>query len=47
MTAHPGHEEHALLAGAKGFISKPFVTTEVLTRVYEMMEGAVMRRHQL
>ena len=38
MTAHPGHKERALQAGAKDFISKPFNAVEVLTRVYNMLE---------
>jgi len=44
MTAHPGHEEHALLAGAKGFVSKPFKALEVLAQVYDMMELSLMER---
>jgi CheY-like chemotaxis protein len=38
MTAHPGHKERALQAGAKDFISKPFDAVEVLTRVYNTLE---------
>ena len=38
MTAHPGHKQRALQAGAKDFISKPFNAVEVLTRVYNMLE---------
>jgi CheY-like chemotaxis protein len=38
MTAHPGHEQRALQAGAKDFISKPFNAVEVLTRVHNMLE---------
>lgn len=38
MTAHPGHKERALQAGAKDFISKPFNAVEVLARVYNMLE---------
>ena len=38
MTAHPGHKQRALQAGAKDFISKPFNAVEVLTRVYNLLE---------
>ena len=38
MTAHPGHKQRALQAGAKDFISKPFNVVEVLTRVYNLLE---------
>ena len=38
MTAHPGHKERALQAGAKDFISKPFNAVEVLTRVHNLLE---------
>jgi CheY-like chemotaxis protein len=38
MTAHPGHRERALQAGAKDFVSKPFNAVEVLTRVWNMLE---------
>lgn len=38
ITAQPGHKLHALEAGAKDFISKPFVLTEVLARVHNMLE---------
>jgi CheY-like chemotaxis protein len=38
MTAHHGHKQRALQAGAKDFISKPFNAVEVLTRVYNMLE---------
>ena len=38
MTAHPGHKQRALQAGARDFISKPFNAVEVLTRVYNMLE---------
>jgi diguanylate cyclase (GGDEF)-like protein/PAS domain S-box-containing protein len=38
ITAEPEHKLRALTAGAKDFISKPFDMTEVLTRVYNMLE---------
>jgi DNA-binding response OmpR family regulator len=38
MTAHPGHKERALQAGAKDFVSKPFNALEVLTRVHNLLE---------
>ncbi len=38
ITAQPDHKLHALQAGAKDFISKPFDLTEVQTRIYNMLE---------
>jgi magnesium transporter len=38
ITAQPDHKLHALEAGAKDFISKPFVLAEVLARVHNMLE---------
>jgi magnesium transporter len=38
ITAQPGHRLHALEAGAKDFISKPFLVAEVLARVHNMLE---------
>ena len=38
ITAEPDHKLHALQAGAKDFISKPFVLAEVLVRVHNMLE---------
>ncbi|MFA6903994.1 MAG: response regulator [Gallionellaceae bacterium] len=38
ITAQPEHKLHALQAGAKDFISKPFIVSEVLARVHNMLE---------
>lgn len=38
ITAQPDHKLHALEAGAKDFISKPFDLTEVQTRIHNMLE---------
>ncbi len=38
ITAQPDHKLHALQAGAKDFISKPFDLTEVQTRIHNMLE---------
>jgi CheY-like chemotaxis protein len=38
MSAHPGNEERALQGGARDFISKPFNTVDLLTRVYNLLE---------
>jgi len=38
ITAQPGHKLRALKSGAKDFISKPFDLSEVLIRVYNMLE---------
>lgn len=38
ITAQPGHKLHALKAGARDFISKPFEIAEVLARVQNMLE---------
>jgi signal transduction histidine kinase len=38
ITAQPGHRLHALEAGAKDFISKPFELADVLARVRNMLE---------
>jgi CheY-like chemotaxis protein len=40
MSADPRHELRALQAGARDFISKPFVLTEVVTRVSRLLETA-------
>src|SRR5664279_368179 len=38
ITAQPNHKLHALKAGAKDFVSKPFELPEVLARVRNMLE---------
>jgi signal transduction histidine kinase len=38
LTAQPEHKLQALKAGAKDFVSKPFDLSEVLMRVYNMLE---------
>jgi CheY-like chemotaxis protein len=38
MSADPRHEVRALQAGARDFISKPFVLTEVVTRVSSLLD---------
>src|SRR3990172_5000865 len=38
ITAEPGHKLHALQAGAKDFVGKPFDLAEVLARVHNMLE---------
>ena len=38
ITAQPGHKLRALQAGAKDFVSKPFDLSEVLMRVYNLLE---------
>ena len=41
LTADPSQMVRALEAGARGFLSKPFVLAEVLLRVREMLEKTV------
>jgi len=43
ITAQPDHKLRALKAGAKDFISKPFDLTEVLIRVYNLLEVRLLR----
>jgi adenylate cyclase len=38
ITAHPDHKLHALQAGARDFISKPFELDEALARIRNMLE---------
>jgi len=38
ITAQPGHKLHALQAGARDFVSKPFDVLEVKTRIHNMLE---------
>jgi len=38
ITAQPGHKLHALQAGARDFVSKPFDVLEVNTRIHNMLE---------
>ena len=38
ITAQPGHEQRALQAGAKDFVSKPYEWAEVLMRVHNLLE---------
>ena len=38
ITAQPGHKLHALQAGARDFVSKPFDLVEVKTRIRNMLE---------
>jgi putative two-component system response regulator len=44
ITAQPNHKLHALKAGAKDFISKPFELAEVLARVQNMLEVRLMHQ---
>jgi CheY-like chemotaxis protein len=39
LTAQPAHKLRALEAGARDFISKPFVLVDVTTRVHTMLEA--------
>jgi DNA-binding response OmpR family regulator len=43
LTADPAQMARALEAGARGFLSKPFVLAEVLLRVHLMLEKTVSR----
>jgi diguanylate cyclase (GGDEF)-like protein len=44
ITAQPGHKLHALQAGAKDFISKPFEIPEVLARIHNMLEVRLLHK---
>jgi adenylate cyclase len=44
ITAQPDHKLRALKAGAKDFVSKPFDSAEVLTRVHNMLEVRLLHR---
>ena len=44
LTAQPSHKLHALQAGAKDFISKPFDLLEVKTRIHNMLEVRLLYR---
>jgi putative two-component system response regulator len=44
ITAQPGHKLHALQAGAKDFISKPFELAEVQARVHNMLEVRLLHK---
>lgn len=44
ITAQPEHKLHALKAGAKDFISKPFEMPEVLARVRNMLEVRLLHK---
>ena len=42
VTAHPDHKVHALEAGARDFISKPFELKETLARIHNMLEARLL-----
>ena len=44
ITAQPDNKLHALKAGAKDFISKPFEIAEVLARVHNMLEVRLLHK---
>ncbi len=44
ITAQPNHKLHALNAGAKDFICKPFELAEVLARVHNMLEVRLLHK---
>jgi len=44
VTAQPGHKLHALKAGAKDFVSKPFELPEVLLRVNNLLEVRLLHK---
>lgn len=43
MSADPRHQVRAIQAGARDFISKPFVLTEVVTRVSSLLLQRALR----
>jgi len=43
MSADPRHEVRAMQSGARGFLSKPFVLTDVVTRVLNLLVGSPPR----
>jgi signal transduction histidine kinase len=43
QTSQPNHKVHALKAGAKDFVCKPFDLVEVLLRVHNMIEVRLLR----
>jgi putative two-component system response regulator len=44
ITAQPSHKLHALAAGAKDFVSKPFELVEVQTRIHNMLEVRLLHK---
>ncbi len=44
ITAQPNHKLHALQAGAKDFLSKPFDLSEVLARVHNLIEVRLLHK---
>lgn len=44
LTAQPGHEQRALVAGARDFISKPFDLIKVSTRIRNMLEVRLLQK---
>lgn len=44
ITSQPEHKLHALQAGARDFVSKPFDPGEVLMRVHNMLEVQLLQR---
>ena len=44
ITAQPDHKLHALAAGAKDFIAKPFDLVEAKTRIHNMLEVRLLYR---
>ena len=45
ITAEPSYKVHALKAGARDFISKPFDVEEVLTRIHNMLEIRLLHEY--